>query len=447
MTTSNIRIPEYQVEDSDEQIVIRINAPLSKLSETSFILDKKLFTFISNPYFLKINLQYTVFDIPDEQEFNPDTATYTIKLRKVNENDDTSPNDPDVQEKTEQFPSDGRILQSNSGSPIKKEFYGFANKYSNMFGKLADAFSDVINLPNPDSTNSEARRKLRLQEETKKWNDDHYLADTMETDHLEMIFKYKPPWIISPVKELDEDKMDILKSCNTLKNTELVEASTRLSELQIVDILFCYAYDKRTNEGDDSVESGWTINKLSSTLSWFEVFKDMKDVFIACYRRSLIYPLYRNWHLCELVHADVANILAAGSAQVTHSLLEVKEVFDQSENRYILNTIYLNNLCWFAHQMTSERFLELSKEVMEIKIKKYEVNHDLPLLEVAAHLTLEEEAGGSVKDISNIVNEIAKLKLERGETSSSTSSSSSSDSSDSSDSEETDSTQPSDNDG
>lgn len=32
---------------------------------------------------------------------------------------------------------DGRIPQSNSGSPIKKEFYGFANKYSNMFGKLA----------------------------------------------------------------------------------------------------------------------------------------------------------------------------------------------------------------------------------------------------------------------------------------------------------------------
>lgn len=59
----------------------------------------------SHKFISRINLQYTVFDIPDEQEFNPDTATYTIKLRKINENDDTSANDPDVQEKTEQFPS------------------------------------------------------------------------------------------------------------------------------------------------------------------------------------------------------------------------------------------------------------------------------------------------------------------------------------------------------
>lgn len=41
--------------------------------------------------------------------------------------------------------------------------------------------------------------------------------------------------------------------------------------LSLVDIMFAYAYNHRTTLGENSVESAWTINKLSPTLSWFAV--------------------------------------------------------------------------------------------------------------------------------------------------------------------------------
>lgn len=39
----------------------------------------------------------------------------------------------------------------------------------------------------------------------------------------------------------------------------------------LVDIIAAYCYDHRTTEGEPTSESAWTINKLSATLSWFEV--------------------------------------------------------------------------------------------------------------------------------------------------------------------------------
>jgi hypothetical protein len=39
----------------------------------------------------------------------------------------------------------------------------------------------------------------------------------------------------------------------------------------LLDIIAAYCYDHRTTEGDPTSESAWTINKLSATLSWFEV--------------------------------------------------------------------------------------------------------------------------------------------------------------------------------
>lgn len=59
--------------------------------------------------------------------------------------------------------------------------------------------------------------------------------------------------------------------------------------------------------------------------------------------------------------------LISGSAQVTQSLLQVREIFNESENRYILNTLYLNNLCWFSHLMANSRLMELSKEIKKVR--------------------------------------------------------------------------------
>jgi putative effector of murein hydrolase len=46
-----------------------------------------------------------------------------------------------------------------------------------------------------------------------------------------------------------------------------------------------------------------------------QVFTTPRDVMLACYRRSLCYPLYRNWQLTERVWKDVLEILTVGNYQ------------------------------------------------------------------------------------------------------------------------------------
>lgn len=45
----------------------------------------------------------------------------------------------------------------------------------------------------------------------------------------------------------------------------------RRALLGLADILFAYAYDHRTTQGEPTVESGWTITVLSPLLSWLDV--------------------------------------------------------------------------------------------------------------------------------------------------------------------------------
>ena len=78
---------------------------------------------------------------------------------------------------------------------------------------------------------------------------------------------------------------------------------------QLIDILFGFLYDFRINRFTSTCESHWTIHKLSATLSYFRDYNmtyplhlnDVKLALITSFRRSLIYPLYRNFELCQKV--------------------------------------------------------------------------------------------------------------------------------------------------
>lgn len=103
----------------------------------------------------------------------------------------------------------------------------------------------------------------------------------METEHVEPIIKYEPPWREHlATDELSEDEKLILSDMPKIKwsKAELSEEMIKQSERQVVEILFAYVYNKRTTEGENTVESAWTIRKLSGTLSWFNV----SNIFLFC---------------------------------------------------------------------------------------------------------------------------------------------------------------------
>ena len=67
--------------------------------------------------------------------------------------------------------------------------------------------------------------------------------------------------------------------------------------LGLIDIIYAYAYDYRMTIGDQSTESAWTIGKLSSTLSWLDLYDcendTPADILRFGMRRTLIYPYLR----------------------------------------------------------------------------------------------------------------------------------------------------------
>ena len=51
---------------------------------------------------------------------------------------------------------------------------------------------------------------------------------------------------------------------------------TRRALFGLVDLLLAVCYDVRVTAGEGSVESGWTIAKLSATLSWCDRFDSVR---------------------------------------------------------------------------------------------------------------------------------------------------------------------------
>ena len=138
--------------------------------------------------------------------------------------------------------------------------------------------AEIIDLPQPDKTSPIQRKSLREMNEAKCFNDTHYVAEYLEPELINEYMEFKAEWETLKVDEIafSEEDIDLLKE---LPNKEylLNDKEIRSITLGLVDILFGSCYNHRTTLGESTVESGWTIAKLSSTLSWFQVIFSVEN--------------------------------------------------------------------------------------------------------------------------------------------------------------------------
>lgn len=130
----------------------------------------------------------------------------------------------------------------------------------------------------PDTVPQSERRMLREKHEISDFNEEHYLADLMQPECIEPYISFIAEWDILKKESisLNETEIDLLKE---LPNKEylLNNEETHKLLLSLVDILFGCCYNHRTTLGENTVESSWTINKLSPTLCWFDVCKFFEE--------------------------------------------------------------------------------------------------------------------------------------------------------------------------
>ncbi|XP_063234378.1 protein SHQ1 homolog isoform X2 [Bacillus rossius redtenbacheri] len=290
--------------------------------------------------------------------------------------------------------------------------YGFANQKQGVFSNLQCVVSELLDLPEPDTTPASERNQLKVQREHVDFSEEHYLADLMESEEIGHILQFRAPWEGDDCQwrqmKFSAAELDVLKE---LHNREYLLDKEVLHQvyLGLVDIIAAYCYNHRTTLGEDTSESAWTINKLSSTLSWLQSFGTAQDVAEAFVRRALCYPLHRHWELALRVLEDARCVLRLGKKQLLRCLLGVRALFVASEPRYILNQLYVEDYCVWVQHASLHRLQSLAEALGKVTLDKSAMDLDLPELESAARMVLEEE--GAEPDVGGVANALSGLSL------------------------------------
>ncbi|KAF9172069.1 hypothetical protein BGX21_008302 [Mortierella sp. AD011] len=178
-----------------------------------------------------------------------------------------------------------------------------------------------------------------------------------------------------------------------LPRREYILENAKSTYLSLVDILFAYSYDLRVSEGDTTVETAWTICKLSPSMAALEQFTTLKETLIASFRRALAYPLNRNWNLAMKVMQDVYVIFKLGRRGILRALLAIKEILDHDDIYYIYSKMFIEDYCVWIQSASEQVIRTLAHELHHFHLEKSELGWHLEELENLAKEApeLEEE--------------------------------------------------------
>ena len=284
--------PRFRLSQNENAVIVIIHAPFSRVSDAEIFMDKQDFRFHSKPYFLRLNLPREIEENDEAKaHFDAETNEYVITCSKVNKGEDFQGLDlitnllqpkgkrgiaqPCIESSGGDETSDSEtefdwfVEQSiQEAVPFQGSPYGFAQRHSGLFSTLAEELHQVLDVKNPDNCSLTDRRTQRIAAEQTDFNPEHYLADFFQTDAIIPLLEYKV--IHREETDWTESEIEMLKGFPN-KDFLLNPEELKSVYLGLIDILLAYNYDTRITMSDPTVESAWTISKLSGTLSWLEV--------------------------------------------------------------------------------------------------------------------------------------------------------------------------------
>ncbi|KAG9293678.1 hypothetical protein G9A89_019015 [Geosiphon pyriformis] len=316
----------------------------------------------------------------------------------------------------QEFPSQPDLILTTS--------YGFNGQYNGYFTYVQETCNEINDIPDPEISTFESRRQIRLAAENPKFDDEYYMGDFVYDEEVKEIIKHKTVWwkelrqiqnlakaeyshkealrlpddeekdsIVTVMKKLEigdvdgsnlkftKQEQDIMRN---LPNKEYLIDNEKSIYLGLIDLIFAYSYNKRVTEDENTVESVWTIGKLSPTISCLEKFTTLKETIVALYRRALAYPLYRNYALCEKVLQDVYVVFKLGKRALLKCLLEIKDLFDHHDAYYIYSKIWLDDYCVWCMKTSDVIIRSLAHELHHFNLPKSEIGWNLEELEQLA---------------------------------------------------------------
>lgn len=385
-------IPRFNLNQSNNTVSITIRAPYCNLSELDVSVEDNIFIFFCTPYYLRLHLPGKLEDNDNSKSsFDSDTGEFNFTYEKLNAGEHF----PDLEFITKFLCSkvdvkDGEhkieiIGEQHNIQDIPKENsieYGFAMRGGYNFNSVSAEFLEIFQI-DPHIVTLNDRRQKRLETETSDFNSDHYIADLIDNEEICELMHLVTPWskLSKDSTEFTSSELDFLKD---LPNISYNLSAQQITYCQngLLEILYAYCYDKRTTCFESTCESGWTISKLCSTFTWFDGFLNPKEALISAFRRSLIYPLYRNFKLSQQIYMDLQALLQLGEQFLIKCLIDVYNIFLSGDSgRYILNNLFVKDYIIYIMKWDKEAWLEIVKKVNNIEINKSELGLNLTTIE------------------------------------------------------------------
>ncbi|KAL3289481.1 hypothetical protein HHI36_022904 [Cryptolaemus montrouzieri] len=385
-------VPPFRLSQTPDTVTLAITARYIKLNELEFIIEGDKVLFYCKPYHLKLCLPGTLQDelIHSKYDINAGVLTFVMKKAIPGEHFKNldmiirflSPvNEKKKVDRVLILDDEQNVLWEDTAETAYK--YGFAMKGLYDFHRVIDEYAGVIKV---DPRKSDILERTRLQEvdEQIKFNIDHYNADYFEEESvIKELIDLKSPWVefSKNAMSFNETEIDILKDLPN-KSYNLSPEQKGYCYTSLIDILFAYCYDCRVTSFEGNSESGWTIVEIAASLSWLTGFDNVKCAVTSAFRRSLIYPLFRNFSLSQKVFEDVKTILNLGEVCVMKCLIHIYNIFLEGDCcRYILNDIFIKDYIIYVGKWNEHEWNSVVKQVMNLKIEKKDLNMCLEEIE------------------------------------------------------------------
>ncbi|KZV69670.1 SHQ1-domain-containing protein [Peniophora sp. CONT] len=249
--------------------------------------------------------------------------------------------------------------------------YGFLNLHIGFLRHVVNTENEVNELgPDAETLPPSERRRLRLEKEEKKWDEEYYMADYADPSMIDEVIAMHSPFVPSSnaedVEFSEEEKLEMLR----LPRREYLTlpADVRATRLTLLTVLFAAAYDTRTTQGDPTPESAWTVCALTPAFAALDPAPytfppsfspphssspddlELQATLATSYRRALAYPLYRSWALAEACRRDVGALLSHGRRAILRALLRLRDLLNKHEVYYVYARIWIDDFCsWVQH--------------------------------------------------------------------------------------------------
>lgn len=402
--------PKFSLGQDDNFLILDVECPFSKGKDLDFCIEGCEFRFSLNPYYLRLRFSHEIIeDGTEDAEWHVNEGTIRIwlpkKLKKQHFTDldmiskllatkcqskskpSSTPLIQEINEKDEQKNSpvdhtnninlDWEIEQT---LPSEKDIllgsarkYGFDCSYSNIIEQMPSEYQFEIFGSAIDSVFTQNTSVLRQQNETEKFDIEHYLYDYVdEEENIKQILE-KNYWFSkenlakrlenslrldekSPLsfssREQQELTMLKIKQKYFINNKQLVLAG-------LVELLLSFVYCFKIYDGEyDNPEVAWNLVILTPTMCYLESTSEIQKVFDNFMIRSLCYPLYRNWSLSYSCLEDALSLMQLGKGAVLKALIWVKISLERDDSRSVFCRIIVNDYCgWIQSDSFDEKDL------------------------------------------------------------------------------------------